>query len=117
MTTELSQPIRVGPKAPWMGDDNRFGVPVIGDTRGWGGGYFVGDGGSGSAGFGGGGGYGDGGGGFDGGSGGGFDGGGGGDGGVGTSRGQPSARRATVDSPGDRRRVGPPGDGGLAGRT
>ena len=79
LTRELSQPIRVGAKAPWMGDESRFGVPMIGDTKGWGGGYFVGDGGSGIAGYGDGvgGGFGDGGmGGFD---GGGF--GGGGDGG------------------------------------
>ena len=82
VTTELSQPISVGPKVPWTGDDSRFGVPMIGDTKGWGGGYFA-DG-SGFAAYGGGAGGGDGGGGGgfgDGGGFGGFDGGGGGDGG------------------------------------
>ena len=85
IATELSQPIRVGGSARFRGEDTRFGVPLMGDTKGWGGGYLGGDGGG--FGFGGGGGgaggFGDGGGGFDGG-GGGFDGGGGfGDGGGG----------------------------------
>lgn len=70
---QLSQPIRVGGRAVWMRDDARFGVPLIADNQGWGGGYFY-DGGGGAGGFGGGG--------LDGGfGGGGFDGGGGGDGG------------------------------------
>ena len=84
IAAELSQPIRVGGSARFRGEDTRFGVPLMGDTKGWGGGYLGGGGdGGGFGGFGdgGGGGFGDGGGGFDGG-GGGFDGGGGfGDGG------------------------------------
>ncbi len=77
VAAELSQPIHVGGRPLGRGDDSRFGVPMIGDTKGWGGGYLAGDGGGGLAGHG----YGDGGGGFgDGGGGGfgGFDGGGGG---------------------------------------
>jgi hypothetical protein len=84
ITSELSQPIAVGgTRVPFV-KDSRFGVPLMGDTKGWGGGY-LGDygttGGAGGGGFGGGGGP-DGGG-LDGGGGGfgGFDGGGGGDGG------------------------------------
>jgi hypothetical protein len=80
IAAELSQPIRVGGRSRWRGEDTRFGVPLMGDTKGWGGGYLAGgEGGSlGGGGFGdgaggGGGGFGDGGGGF-----GGFDGGGGG---------------------------------------
>lgn len=79
ITSELAQPIRVGGRAVWMKEDSRFGVPLIADNQGWGGGYFAyNDGGSFS-------GWGGGGGGFDGGGGGGgFDGGfGGGDGGGG----------------------------------
>ncbi|KRE21861.1 hypothetical protein [Agromyces sp. Soil535] len=88
VAAELSQPIRVGGRALQRGDESRFGVPLVGDTKGWGGGYLAGDGGGG--GFfgggagggdvgGGGGDFGDGGGGFGGfGDGGGF---GGGDGG------------------------------------
>lgn len=80
ISAELSQPIRVGGRAVWMKEDSRFGVPLIADNQGWGGGYFAygGDGSIGGLGGGGGGG------GFDGGfGGGGFDGGGfgGGDGG------------------------------------
>ena len=82
VAAELSQPIRVGGRALQRGDDSRFGVPLVGDTRGWGGGYLAGDGGAGAGygggGFGGGdgggggfGGFGDGGGGFGGGDGGG----------------------------------------------
>lgn len=82
VTTELSQPISVGPKVPWTGEDSRFGVPMIGDTKGWGGGYFADGSGFTAYGGGAGGGDGGGGGGFgDGGGFGGFDGGGGGDGG------------------------------------
>ncbi|MDQ0893454.1 hypothetical protein [Agromyces ramosus] len=80
LSSELSQPIRVGGRAVWLKDDSRFGVPLIADNQGWGGGYLGYGGGYGGA-------YGDGGvGGFEGdGSfgGGGFDGGGGGDGGGG----------------------------------
>lgn len=80
IATELSQPIRVGGGLLQRSEDSRFGVPMIGDTKGWGGAYFPGDGGGpGSGGVDGGGG----GGGFDGGGFGGFDGGGGGDGGGG----------------------------------
>jgi hypothetical protein len=84
MTTELSQPIRVGGRALQRGDESRFGVPLVGDTRWWGAGYLAGDWGGGVFGggaVGGDGGFADGGGGF-----GGFDGGGGfggGDGGGG----------------------------------
>lgn len=80
MSTQLAQPIRVGGRPLGRSDDSRFGVPMIGDTKGWGGGYLAGDGGGGGAGYGdgGGGGFGDGGGGgfggFDGGGGGGGDG-------------------------------------------
>jgi hypothetical protein len=83
VAAELSQPIRVGGTVPWSRDDNRFGVPYIGDTKGWGGGYLAGD--SGGWGYGGGVGGADGGGGFaDGGGGfGGFGDGGGGFGGGG----------------------------------
>ncbi|WP_165905994.1 hypothetical protein [Agromyces badenianii] len=85
---ELAQPIRVGGGLLQRRDDSRFGVPLLFDHRGWGGGYLAG-GGATAFGDGGGGGFGDGGGGgggFDGGGGfsGGFDGGGfGGDGGGG----------------------------------
>ena len=87
VAAELSQPIRVG--GALRGDGGRFGVPVVDDNKGWGGGYFAGSGGGGI--YGGDGGGGSGGGGFDGrgsdggGYGGGFDGGGfgGGDGGGG----------------------------------
>lgn len=84
VTADLSQPIRVGATAPWMGEDSRFGVPQVSDPRWLAGGYLASDGGSGIAGFGDGGGAA----GFDGGGfgGGGFDGGGfggGGDGGGG----------------------------------
>ncbi|WP_395245476.1 hypothetical protein ACGGZK_06605 [Agromyces sp. MMS24-K17] len=88
VTAQLSQPIRVGGRSFARGDDSRFGVPLLYDTRGWGGGYLAGgDGGAGwgaatayDGGFGdgGGGGFDGGGGGFDGGGFGGFDGGGGG---------------------------------------
>lgn len=76
LTLELSQPVRVSPSLPWTGDDSRFGVPLMYDNKGVGGGYLA-DGGypGGSGGFGGGGGLDGGGGGF---GGGGFDGGGGG---------------------------------------
>ncbi|MBM7505879.1 hypothetical protein ACFPER_02100 [Agromyces aurantiacus] len=69
LTAELSQPIRVG-GAPLARDDNRFGVPLMDDNKGFGGGYFFGPGGDTGWGIGGGG--------FDGGGydGGGFDGGG-----------------------------------------
>jgi hypothetical protein len=86
VTAELSQPIRVGGRALQRGEESRFGVPLVGDTRWWwGAGYLAGDWGGG-VGYGGGviggdGGFADGGGGF-----GGFDGGGGfggGDGGGG----------------------------------
>ena len=88
LTAELSQPIRVGAKAPWTGDDGRFGVPLVGDYRGWVGAYYYGNAGwggtPGPAGFDGGTAGGLDGGGFDGGGFGGFDGGGvGGDGGGG----------------------------------
>ena len=79
LSTQLAQPIRVGGRPLERGHDSRFGVPMIGDSRSWGGGYLAADGGAGSAGYG----YGDGSGGFgDGGGGGfsGFDGGGGGGG-------------------------------------
>ena len=81
MTTELSQPIRLGAKAPWKRDGGRFGVPVGYD--GWGrlGGWYASDGGASIAGFGDARfehGAGDVGGGYDGGGFGGFDGGGGG---------------------------------------
>lgn len=78
VTAELSQPISVG-GTPLARDDGRFGVPMVGDTKGWGAGYLGGGGGGGGGGgeFGGDGYTG----GFD---GGGFDGGGfGGDGGGG----------------------------------
>ena len=84
IAVELVQPIGVGGGLLQRTEDSRFGVPMIADSKGWGGGYLAG--GDGTFGDGGGGGYGDGGGGgFDGG-GGGFDGGGGfggGDGGGG----------------------------------
>ena len=78
VAAELSQPIRVGGRPLGRGHDSRFGVPMIGDSRLWGVGYFAADGGAGagSAGYGDGWGFGDGGGG--GGGSGGFDGGGGG---------------------------------------
>ncbi|RZS64508.1 hypothetical protein EV187_2895 [Agromyces ramosus] len=79
VATELSQPVRVGGGLLRRSEDSRFGVPMIGDTKVWGGAYFAGDGGG--PGSGGGGDGGGGGGGFDGGGIGGFDGGGGGDGG------------------------------------
>lgn len=74
---ELTQPVRLSARLPGSGE-GRSGVPLIDDHKGWGGGYFAGDGGPG-------GGYAGDGGGFDGGfGGGGFDGGGfGGDGGGG----------------------------------
>ncbi|GAA1814665.1 hypothetical protein [Agromyces neolithicus] len=78
VVAQLAQPIRVGGRPLGQGDDSRFGVPMIGDSKGWGGGYLAGDGGGAYPGYGygdGGGGFGDGGGGF-----GGFDGGGGGGG-------------------------------------
>lgn len=79
VTTELSQPIRVGAKAPWTHDDGRFGVPLVGDYRGWSSAYYYGNGGfGGTVGPGGGGIDGGAAGGFDGGGFGGFDGGGGG---------------------------------------
>lgn len=80
LTAALSQPIRVG-GGPLARDHGRFGVPILDDSRGWGGGYLGGGGGGGAGGDLGDGGYG----GFDGGGGGGFDGGGfgGGDGGGG----------------------------------
>lgn len=84
IAVELVQPIGVGGGLLQRTEDSRFGVPMIADTKGWGGGYLAGGDNS-MFGDGGGGGYGDGGGGFDGG-GGGFDGGGGfggGDGGGG----------------------------------
>ncbi|MEF3405494.1 hypothetical protein [Agromyces sp. CCNWLW203] len=89
IAAELVQPIGVGGGVLQRGEHSRFGVPMLADTKGWGGGYLAG-GGNGTFGDGGGGGYGGAGGGFDGdGSfgGGGFDGGGfggGGDGGGGT---------------------------------
>jgi uncharacterized membrane protein YgcG len=78
LTLELSQPVRVSPSLPWTGDDGRFGVPLMYDNKGVGGGYLADGGypGGAGSGFGGGGSGGlDGGGGF---GGGGFDGGGGG---------------------------------------
>lgn len=86
IAVELVQPIGVGGGLLQRSEDSRFGVPMIADTKGWGGGYLAG--GDGTFGDGGGGGYGGAGGGFDGdgsfGGGGGFDGGfGGGDGGGG----------------------------------
>lgn len=78
MSAQLAQPIRVGGMPLGRGDNSRFGVPMIGDSRSWGIGYLAADGGAGSAAYG----YGDGGGGFGNGGFGGFDGvGGGGDGG------------------------------------
>ena len=85
VTSELSQPIRVGGRASGK-EDSRFGVPLVGDHGAWGGGYLAGGaegagggaGGDFGGGFGDGGGGGFGGGGFgDGGGGGGGDGGGG----------------------------------------
>ncbi|MFC9558602.1 hypothetical protein [Agromyces sp. NPDC056965] len=83
IAAELVQPIGVGGGLLQRTDDSRFGVPMIADTKGWGGGYLAGGGDGGVFGDGsGGGGYGDAPGGFD--VGGGFDGGfGGGDGGGG----------------------------------
>lgn len=77
MSAQLAQPIHVGGRPLGRGDDSRFGVPMIGDSRSWGGGYLAADGGAaaGPAGSGDGWGFGDGGGG---GGFGGFDGGGGG---------------------------------------
>ncbi|WP_022894798.1 hypothetical protein [Agromyces subbeticus] len=77
IAAELSQPIRVAGGMLQRGEDSRFGVPMIGDHKGWGGGYLAG-GGNGTFGDGDGGGFGDGGGGGGFGGSGGFDGGGGG---------------------------------------
>ncbi len=78
LSAQLAQPIRVGGRTLGRGHDSRFGVPMIGDSRSWGGGYLAADGGAGSGpGYGDGWGFGDGGGG---GGFGGFDGGGGGGG-------------------------------------
>ena len=65
MSAQLAQPIRVGGRPLGRGDDSRFGVPMIGDSRSWGAGYLAADGGAGagSAGYGDGWGFGDGGGG------------------------------------------------------
>ncbi|MBM7829365.1 putative membrane protein YgcG [Agromyces cerinus] len=79
VAAELVQPIGVGGGLLQRSEDSRFGVPMLADTKGWGGGYLAG--GDGTFGDGGGGGFGDSGGGFGGGSG--FDGGGGFDGGFG----------------------------------
>ena len=81
VATELAQPIRVAGGVLQRGEDSRFGVPMIGDTKGWGAGYLGGYYGAEGGGSGYGGGFDGGGGGFDGGGFGGFDGGGGGDGG------------------------------------